>query len=58
VTVAWETGPRTNSLGKEDMSIVRIKFSFTSTILSSSTEILNDSWSLPAVIVTGYGPEL
>ena len=55
--MAWEVDPSTKSLGKVDMSMVRIKFSLPSTMSSSFNGIVNDVRSLPAVSAAVYGPE-
>ena len=55
VTVAWLRSP---ILGSEDWSIDRIKFSFTSTTLSSLIVTVNEVRVLPAGNVTLYGPVL
>ena len=57
VTVAWPGLPTITPVGNDEF-IVRVKFSFSSNILSSFIGILNGTLVTPAGNVTEYGPEV
>jgi len=57
VTVALPGSPRVTSSGSEDSSIVRVKSSSSSNMLSSVIGTSNGTLVVPAGNVTVYGPD-
>ena len=58
VTVAWRGLPAVTSLGSEDKSMVNLKISFPSKMLSSFTGTSNEAIVTPAGNITVYGPDV
>ena len=57
-TVAWRGLPAVTSLGSEDKSMVNLKISFPSKMLSSFTGTSNEAIVTPAGNITVYGPDV